>query len=65
MRSPRGGVPYDGTAPVREVRVRYVETFYTGSSLSKIRDDVIHVVEIPSDADFGGARERVAPAIEK
>lgn len=47
MRSPREGIPYRGEAPVERVRVRFVEVFYTGSSLYPLRDTIVHTISIP------------------
>ena len=49
MRDPRGGgAPYRGQAPVVEVRVRYVEKYYTGSSIYPLRDTLVHTIPIPA-----------------
>jgi hypothetical protein len=48
MRDPRGGTPYRDQAPVVEVRVRYVEKYYTGSSLYPLRDSIVHIIPIPN-----------------
>jgi hypothetical protein len=47
MRSPRDGTQYRDQAPVAEVRVRYVEAFYTGSSIVPLRDTILHTILIP------------------
>ncbi|MCA9985719.1 MAG: hypothetical protein KDE59_15545, partial [Anaerolineales bacterium] len=39
---------YDGSAPVAQVRVRYIQTWYDGQQLHVIGDEIIHVTDIPA-----------------
>ncbi len=38
---------YRDQAPIVEVRLRYVEIFYSGSKLHRMRDEIVHTVRIP------------------
>jgi hypothetical protein len=38
---------YDDQAPVVEVKIRHVETYYTGEALVPFEDQVIHTIAIP------------------
>ena len=49
IRDPKGPNPYRDQAQIVGLRVRYSETYYTGSALLHFHDEVIHFVEIPHD----------------
>jgi hypothetical protein len=38
---------YRDQAPIVEVRLRYVEIFYSDSKLHRMRDEIVHTVRIP------------------
>lgn len=39
---------YDDQAPVVEVRIRHIETYYTGDTLVPVEEQVIQTIEIPA-----------------
>jgi hypothetical protein len=47
MRNPRDRIPYRGQSPIVQLRVRYVEKYYTGRSLYPLRDEIVHLIAIP------------------
>ncbi len=36
-----------GQAPIVGIQLRFVETFYSGSKLYRMRDEIVHTVRIP------------------
>ena len=38
---------YRDQAPIVELQLRFIEIFYSGSKLHRIRDEIVHTVQIP------------------